>query len=49
MKRVTVVATQEQIESWREAAFDRRMTMSEWIRRALDAQVKPKQKEGASA
>ena len=40
MKRVTVAAEEPQIQAWREAAHIRRVTMSEWIRRVLDATAK---------
>ena len=36
-KRVTVAATPDQIDSWREAAHIRSVNMSAWIRRTLDA------------
>jgi uncharacterized protein (DUF1778 family) len=43
--KVQIRATDEQVAAWKEAAWIRRVSLSEWMRRVLDATAKSTKEE----
>lgn len=37
MQKLTVRVTEEQLAAWKEAAWTRKITLSDWVRAVLDA------------
>lgn len=46
MPKLTVRVSEEQLDAWKEAAWIRKVTLSDWVRKVLDATAERTKDDG---